>query len=159
MAQTLRIRTYRDGDAPALKAVFEASIRGLGRRDYTPEQVAAWIRQGPTVAAIHARCTDGRTTFVSLDRRAEIVAYIDLEMNGHLDHLYCRPEWAGTGAAAALYDELETLARHRNLERVFVEASEAARRFFQRRGFEVQERRSLTIQGVAMHNYAMAKPL
>jgi putative acetyltransferase len=40
-----------------------------------------------------------------------------------------------------------------------VEASEAARRLFERRGFTVVRRRDLDLDGVAIHNFAMVKRL
>ena len=42
---------------------------------------------------------------------------------------------------------------------LFVEASEGARRLFERRGFGVDGRNDLTINGVAIHNYSMSKPI
>jgi hypothetical protein len=45
------------------------------------------------------------------------------------------------------------------LARIYMEASEAARRFFLRRGFEVLERRDLLIGEVPIHNFAMEKRL
>lgn len=159
MNEQLPIRHYQDGDAAALRTVFDAAVRELGPRDYTPAQVEAWADRGPGEAAIHARCTDGRTTLVCLDAAGEIGAYMDLEADGHIDHLYCRPELAGRGAASVLYMEVESLARDLRLPRLYVEASEAARRFFLRKGFKVLKRRSLTIEGVAIHNYAMEKQL
>ena len=42
---------------------------------------------------------------------------------------------------------------------MFTEASELARRLFERKGFVVVERQNLMIRGVAIHNYRMAKAL
>jgi putative acetyltransferase len=39
------------------------------------------------------------------------------------------------------------------------EASEAAKAFFMRLGFEERQRRNLNLGGVAIHNYAMRKKL
>ena len=40
---------------------------------------------------------------------------------------------------------------------VIVEASESARRLFERRGFSIDGRNDFTINGVAIHNYHMSK--
>jgi putative acetyltransferase len=40
-----------------------------------------------------------------------------------------------------------------------VEASEAARRLFERKGFVIEKRNDFPINGVAIHNYRMVKPL
>ena len=43
------------------------------------------------------------------------------------------------------------------MKRLHAEASEAARRFFLRRGFVVVNSRAFEISGVPIHNYAMEK--
>lgn len=50
----------------------------------------------------------------------------DLEARGHIDHLYASPEAVGTGAASAIYHQLESNGRELGLSRLFVEASECA---------------------------------
>jgi putative acetyltransferase len=150
-AAAVTIRAYAAGDAEALGALFYASVRQAGRRDYSAEQVAAWAPAPPPPERVHARASDGRLLLVAIDAQNEPVAYIDLEADGHIDHLYCRPDAVGTGVASRLYDALEA--------RLYAEASEAARRLFQRKGFAVIQRRDFAIGGVDIHNYAMEKAL
>jgi putative acetyltransferase len=78
---------------------------------------------------------------------------------GHIDHLFCRPDLAGKGIASALYEALEQVARARRIQTLYVEASEAARPLFLRKGFVQLKRRDFCIEGVPIHNYAMAKSL
>lgn len=66
---------------------------------------------------------------------------------------------AGQGVAARLVDTLEATAREAGMTRLYVEASEAARRFFLKRGYTVRARRDFAIDGVAIHNYAMERTL
>jgi putative acetyltransferase len=89
----------------------------------------------------------------------EVLAFGDLEADGHIDFLYAAPEAVGKGVAAALYDELETAARERGIARLYSEASEAARRLFLKKGFTVLHRRDFDVRGVPIHNYAMEKRL
>ena len=72
---------------------------------------------------------------------------------------YCRPDFVGTGVASRLYDSLEQIARARGLPRLYVEASEAARRLFVRKGYSILERRDFLLGDVKIHNYAMTKAL
>ena len=60
---------------------------------------------------------------------------------------------------SALLAALEDAARERGLTTLFVEASEAARRLFERRGFDVAGRNEFELRGVPIHNTRMAKPL
>jgi putative acetyltransferase len=153
------IRACRDGDAPRLSRLYRRSVEGLGGRDYSPAQVRAWAALAPDPARMLSMARDGRVRLVAADGADLPIGYADLEPDGHIDHLYCAPEAKGTGAAAALYDALERIARERGTSRLYSEASEAARRFFLRRGFAVLRRRDLEIDGVAIHNYAVEKTL
>ena len=113
----------------------------------------------PTTDSFLARASDGRTVFVAENNVGEPVAYVDLEPDGHIDHLYCRPDHVGTGVASALYDFLEELAKERGMTSLHVEASEAARRLFERKGFVVTERLDFEIGGAPIYNYLMMKTL
>jgi putative acetyltransferase len=61
--------------------------------------------------------------------------------------------------ASRLYDATEAAAHEQEIGRLFVEASEPARRLFERKGFEVLERQDLIRHSVAIHNYRMEKVL
>lgn len=151
------IRPYQPADAPQLVRVFFESVRQLGERRYSPEQVKAWAPAPADPAAVHARACDGRITLVALGSNGTVVAYGDLEVDGHIDHLYCSPEAAGRGVAAAIVDALLSQALATGLTRLYVEASEIARGLFERKGFVVLHRRDFLVRGVPIHNYAMER--
>ena len=96
---------------------------------------------------------------MAVDANDRVIAYADLEHDGHVDHLYCRPAWIGRGVGSALYDAIESEARARGMQRLFVEASDAARRLFERKGFRVVRRNDLERHGVDLHNFDMEKDL
>ena len=153
----VRIRRYETRDAGALADLYRRSVEQIGPKDYGEEQVEAWAAMGPSRAQIDARAADGRVTLVAVDDEDRPLAFGDLEHDGHIGYLYCAPEAAGTGVTAELYDRLERTARERGMKRLHAEASEAARRFFLKRGFAVVSRRAFEIAGVRIHNYAMEK--
>ena len=134
-------------------------MRHVAREHYSAEQVTAWAPAPPDADSFVRRARDGRTLLVAVAADDQPIAYGDLEANGHIDHLYCSPEAAGSGIAKQLYEELERLARSTGLTILFVEASEPAKRFFERQGFEVIRRIDFELQGVRVHNYAMQKAL
>ena len=156
-ASDVRIRPGRPGDAEELSRLFHASVRQIASHYYSGEQVGAWSPEPPDPARFAARITDGRTFLVATDRKGSIVAYGDVEPNGHIDHLYCRPDAAGTGVAALIYDRLEHAARQTGIERLHVEASEPASRFFAKHGFGIVERNDFELAGVPIHNFRMEK--
>lgn len=151
------VRLYREADAPEMAQLYFDSARQLGARRYSAEQVAAWAPAPLEASAVQARAADGRTTLVAVNAGGEVLGYGDLEADGHIDHLYCRPDAAGTGVAGALLDGLMAEAGRLGLARAYVEASELARGLFERRGFVVRQRRDFEVRGVAIHNYAMER--
>ncbi|MBS0470111.1 MAG: GNAT family N-acetyltransferase [Proteobacteria bacterium] len=155
----MHIRPFTAADAPALANLFRRSVLEIGSRDYTPEQVAAWAGPQSNAESLAARLGDGRLALVATDDAGHVQAFGDLEADGHIDFLYASPEAAGTGIAAAVYEALERAAREKGLSRLYTEASEAARRFFLKRGFAVLSRRAFEVRGVPIHNYAMEKIL
>jgi putative acetyltransferase len=152
------IRLYHPSDATVLCDLFRRSVRMIGSRDYTPQQVAVWA-EGPTPESLHARLGDGRLTLVAEDEAGGLSAFGDLEADGHIDFLYAAPEAAGTGIVASLYDALEDAARTQGITRLYSEASEAARRFFLKKNFTVLQRHDFDVRGVPIHNYAVEKHL
>jgi putative acetyltransferase len=139
--------------------LYFRSARELGARRYSPAQVAAWAPAPVEAATVAARAGDGRTTVVAVSAAGGLLGYADLEADGHIDHLYCAPEAAGTGVAGALLDAIVGRAQAAGLPRLHVEASELARGLFERRGFTVTARRDFEVRGVAIHNWAMAREL
>lgn len=155
----IAIRPYREADAGALAEVFERAVRGIAARDYAPAQIEAWIGREPKADRFRAKMADGRRCWVATDDQGQVRAFVDLEADGHIDFLFADPAVAGTGVASQLLDVLEAAARGDGIARLYVEASEAARRFFLKRGYEVLQRRDFEIDGVAIHNYAMERRL
>ena len=155
----MKVRPYTDDDAPALVALFHAAVHEIARIYYSQAQVNAWAPEVPDPARFRARAADGRILLVAVDEDGAPLAYGDVEEDGHIDHLFCRPDAAGTGVTVALYAALEAAARARGIGLLYVEASEPARRFFERRGFEMIGRRDFEIAGVAIHNFEMEKKI
>lgn len=155
----MRLRPFREEDAPSLAALFHRSVREAGVRHYTPAQVAAWS-PAPMDPAFFARYgADGRCVLIAADDADAPIAYGDVERSGHIDHLYACPAHVGKGVASQLYDGLEGQAHAWGLTRLFVEASEGAKPLFLRKGFSVLARNDLVRSGVPLHNWRMEKDL
>lgn len=160
---TCIIRPFREDDAEALATLTGAAIRGIGSRAYAPAQVAAWAARHPGPARFIASAAKGNIILVAVNAADFPTAYALLEPDGHLDMLYCHPDYAGTGLAGRVLADTENQARAAGIARLFTEASELARPVFARAGFRLVQRRGFTIPhagaDVAIHNYAMEKKL
>lgn len=157
------IRPFRESDAPALADLTLAAIREIGARTYSDEQVEAWAARHPGPERFLERAALGEHIFIAADSKDRPVAYSLLnvhgEQGGHLDMLYCHPDHTRKGLAEQLLIAAEQKAQVLGLSRLFTEASELARPAFERAGYAVTHRRDFEIEGVAIHNYAMDKPL
>jgi putative acetyltransferase len=152
------IRDFEPADADALATLFHTSVHQVGIRDYSLAQVAAWSPSEPDPDR-YLKLAQRGTFLVAVDDGGVIAGYGVLEPNGHIDHLYCRPDMVGTGVGSAILATLEESARKANATNLFTEASEGARRLLERRGFKTEGRNDFRINGVAIHNYRMSKSL
>ena len=107
----------------------------------------------------HARVTDGRAVTVAVSNNDIPAAFIEFETDGHIDCFYCHPDVAGLGVGRALFRHAQSQAIAAGFTRLYVEASEAARRFFLREGFKVTALREFQLRSVAIHNHSMEKQL
>ena len=155
----MRVRAFRPGDEAELAQIFFSAVHEVASTHYSPRQVKAWAPEMPSAEQVAVRAADGRAVFVAVDEQDRPLAYGDLKPDGHIDHLYCRPASAGAGVAAAVYEAIEAAARQSRIGLLFVEASEPARRFFLKRGFEMVARRDFELDGVPIHNFRMEKRL
>jgi len=154
----MQVREFRLSDAPALAAIFHASVREGGLRHYSPSQVAAWSPASPD-PDFYRRRTNDCVTFVAVDDEDQPVGYGDLRSDGYIDHLYCHPNRIRTGVGSALYAAIEVEAVNAGMATLSVDASDGARILLERRGFHVEERQDFAINGVEIHNYRMSKAL
>jgi len=155
----MKIRHFNPDDAAQIANLFQRSVRELGPLFYSKEQVKAWAARGPDVENVVSRNQDGRITLVSLNEAGAVMAYAELERDGHIDQVYAIPEAAGKGVVSELYDEVENTARKLDIQTLYTEASEGARFLFLKKGFVDRGRRDFEIESVALHNYAMDKSL
>ena len=106
----MRTRRYEPSDAAQISALFQRSVLELGPRFYTQEQIKAWAARGPSPERVKERNETGLTTWVKVDEDDCVMAYAELEADGHIDHVYAHPDIAGQGVVSALMDDLETYA-------------------------------------------------
>ena len=155
------IRGYRQDDAPGVTRLFHETVHSVNRADYSAEQLRAWSPGVPDPESWHARMSS-RCTLVAERRNEqgeEVIAFAELERDGHLDMFYCRRDFVGRGVGSRLYAAVEREARERGLLLIFTEASITARPFFERHGFSTLEERVVVRRGVELTSFKMQKSL
>ena len=159
MAQSLpkaALRPMLPADAAYLAAIYRASVMELTADDYSEAQQEAWAgtSDGPDFAAK----LSNQLTLVATIASAP-VAFISLRGADHIGMLYVHPGVARQGIATMLYDAIEKLAGARGAKQLTVDASDTARPFFEKRGFEGVHRNTVPLGEEWLGNTHMKKTL
>ena len=148
---------YRPGDLEELVRLFYETVHTVNPRDYTREQVDAWVPSPESVdREAWGQSLAAHYTVVAR-RGGEIVGFGDMDDTGYLDKLYVHKDFQGRGAASAITEALEGYAWGLGAAEVTVHASRTARPFFEKRGYRVVKAQQVERRGVLLENFAMAK--
>ena len=153
----LAMRPLLPADVPLLAEIFRASIEELTADDYNEAQQEAWAETADDEEEFGARLSGALTLVATFGGSA--VGFASLADNARIDMLYVHPAAVGQGAGAMLCDALEKLAAARGTKELEVEASDSARRFFDKRGFVAKTRNTISLAGEWLANTTMVKPL
>ena len=151
------LRPYLAADTPILAAIFVASVEGLTGDDYGEAQQEAWAAAVDDEEAFGQRLASQLTLVATLDGAP--VGFASLKGKDQVDLLYVHPGAVGQGVAAALCDALEKLATARGAKSLNVDASDNAAEFFVKRGYEAQQRNTVSLNGEWLANTSMQKQL
>ena len=154
---TPTLRPLLPADGPHLAELFRESVETLAEDFYDEDQLAAWAARAEDETAFAAKLA-GALTIVALVEQ-EIAGFASLEKNQTIDMLYVHPDFARQGVGSTLTDALEKLAAARGTSMLDVEASDAARDFFAKRGFTSQSRNTVEIEGEWLGRTRMTKAL
>lgn len=154
-SEDLFIRPFKEGDEPALRAVFHSSVHTLATQHYTEEQRHAWapLEYEATRWADQMR---RNAPFVA-ERHGVMVGYADLQNDGYIDHFYVSGDAAGRGVGTALMRKIEKAALENGIARLYANVSLNAQPFFARHGFVVERERTVMRGGVVLQNARMVK--
>jgi putative acetyltransferase len=151
------LRPFLPADTPILAAIFVASVEALTADDYGEAQQQAWAAAVDDEEAFGERLSGQLTLVATLDGAP--VGFASLKGTDQVDLLYVHPGAVGHGVAAALCDALERLAAARGATKLIVDASDNAVEFFAKRGFEAQQRNTVSLNGEWLANTTMQKQL
>jgi putative acetyltransferase len=151
----LAMRPMLPTDVPLLAEIFRAAIEELAADDYSETQQEAWASTADDEEAFGAKLANELTLVATYGGAA--VGFAALTDNRRIDMLYVHPAAAGQGAGAMLCDALEKLAGARGAKDITVDASDAARGFFEKRGYSAQSRNTVSLGGEWLANTTMIK--
>lgn len=151
------LRPFMPSDTVALADLFAQSIEELTADDYDDEQRLAWIATAADAEEFAERLEHMLTLVIQVD--GEYLGFASLKKGTVLDMLYVHPYAVGKGVGSTLVDALERLAAARGAKEITTDASDTARKFFEKRGYVALHRNSLPLADQWLTNTTMKKEL
>lgn len=148
----MQLREYIPSDCAQLAELFFQTVHSVNAKDYTKEQLNAWVTGEVDLQAWDASFRAHKTIIAVKDE--EIVGFGDMDESGYLDRLYVHKDHQGQGIASAICDELERFAAGKTIT---THASITVKPFFQHRGYCVMRWQEVIRRGVALTNFVMKK--
>jgi N-acetylglutamate synthase-like GNAT family acetyltransferase len=152
----MNVRRYKIGEENEIWRLYHNTTRKINGKDYTQEQVERWAPD--QMDANWNERIKQKNPFVA-EHDGQIIGFVELESNGHIDRFYCHHEWQRKGVGKLLYQAIEDEARRMKINLLFAEVSITAKHFFQSRGFEIVEEESNLICGSPAKRFKMQKRL
>jgi putative acetyltransferase len=153
----LALRPMLPAEAPLLAEIFRASIMELTGDDYSEAQQEAWAAVADKEHNFAAKLAEQLTLVATLG--GSPIGFVSLAGSDMIDMLYVHPAVAAQGAGGMLVDAIEKLAAARGAQKLKVDASDNAVSFFQKRGYQPQQRNTVTINDQWLANTTLQKPL
>ncbi len=157
MKVMLTLRPYAEADAPAMMALYHATIHALCAKDYTPDQLAAWAPSRGDVVRWRAKMEAEHCVIAEID--GAVVGFCSWTDDGYIDLLYVHHKWPRLGIASALHKRAEDALRQAGVRRLHTQASVTAHPFFAAQGYAVVKHQSVHVRGVDLPNAVMEKRL
>ncbi len=144
-------------DLPQILTLFIETIQSTCIQHYTQKQIDVWTASAKNTERWITRLT--QHYFLVAETDGLITGFSSLENNDYVDLMYVHKNYQGKKIAYTLLQALENKARQLGAAQLITDASITAKPFFAKQGFEVEKENKLSINGVAISNFRMVKPL
>jgi putative acetyltransferase len=152
------IRAATDADATGIFLAHVESIVGLCAKDYTPEQIRAWVDVKEPQNYLRAM-KKGEVMFVAI-AEGKVIGFASRK-DGELTGVYVHPAHIGRGTGKALLATVERDALTRGIRHLELDSTLTAVAFYERNGFRWVNAKMFTIHpsGVELECIRMSKDL
>lgn len=133
--------------------VYFSAIHGVCKKDYNPQQLAAWAPETFDLALYAEKLRQLQPLMILLDEK--VVAYGDLQDDGLIDHFFVHGGYQARGVGHLLMVEL--LGRGQGLPQLYANVSMTARPFFARYHFQMVREQQILVRGCSLKNYRMVR--
>lgn len=157
MSRNISVRRYRVGEEATLQNIYSKSTRELNSKDYSIDQIERWVAKHSDLVEWTERLK--KTNPFVAEKDGNLVAFGELEPDGHIDFFYCHPDWQGCGAGSQLMSSITAEALKIGVKTLFTEVSVTAEPFFTKKGFRIMEERVPIICGAPAKQFIMQKDI
>jgi putative acetyltransferase len=152
----LSFRPPQAKDGPTIIALCVDSILHSAKGAYTPQQIQAWADAMRDMEGWRKRLTEQYVLVGVLNNR--IVGIISLhEKDGYLDLLYVDKNYQSMGIARRLYEMIMLHAQEKKIPKLTVHASQMAKPFFLKMGWQEGKQDTKAIGGVQFVRQEMTR--
>lgn len=154
-------------DVPGILLAYLTSVREIVAKDYTEEQVAAWLRRlqdAGAAADFEYQIRHEAVWVLEVGGKVEGFAHFrtpaDIHPGGYLHALYLTPAAAGEGFGQRMLGVIEVHARRLGYTRIGLHSSRTARGFYLKQGYEDAGEELLHwVEGVGLPCQPMTKAM
>ncbi|MDX2369552.1 MAG: GNAT family N-acetyltransferase [Colwellia sp.] len=144
---------YSSNKVKEIADLFYESVHAIDSSIYSEKQKNVWAPMPIDYVKWENRL-ENKKPYVAVIK-GEIVGFIELESDGHIDCAYVSPKFQRIGVATTLLDHVMFVAKGLGLNQLYVEASIVAKPFFEKSGFLVENENRVIKHNTVLVNYTM----
>ncbi|PHR84810.1 MAG: histone acetyltransferase [Colwellia sp.] len=149
----MKIIEYSSSRVKEIADLFYDSVHAIDSSIYSDKQKDAWAPM-PIDYGKWARRLENKKPYMAVIK-GEIVGFIELDADGHIDCAYVSPKFQSIGVATHLLNHVISVAKGLGLNQLYVEASIVAKPFFEKGGFVVEKENRIVRHNTVLVNYGM----
>ncbi|KAA3650947.1 MAG: GNAT family N-acetyltransferase [Bacteroidetes bacterium] len=153
----LTVQFAKKTNLAAILKLFKRSVLAIDESHYTLAQKKAWAKSSENIARWKTAIENQFFLLAYIEQ--ELVGFIALENNKHIDLIYVCPLHSRMGIAQELINLVEKQANYHRSSELTADVSKAAITFFQKNGFQIITENHNKRYGEILVNYSVSKKL
>lgn len=155
----IRLRSANIQDIPHLQTIFEQSILETCRKDYSQEQLHAWIARVDFQRWQELFKSDLHFFLAEETSRFSPVGFTSVNSKGYLHSMFVHPSYQHQGVAKLLLCQVEKFVQAYQAPFLYSEVSLTAHPFFEKQRFITESLQTVFVNKVEINNFIMKKKL
>ncbi len=153
----IKVRRYRKGEEEILRILCRETTLKVNIKEYGHELVRKWVTKLDDSRSWETHVKN-KNPFVA-EVEGEIVGFAEIAESGKIGGFYSHFQWQSRGVGSDLLKSIESEAVKLEIEKIWVESSLSAGKFFKGRGFCLLKKKQVFTDGVSSENEVLVKHL